>query len=184
MRAFTGYLIKYLTNHLVSHLPSFTLRHTWYRLVLGWQIAPKAYICTGFQMQSPLRRGSGNKVVIGNYSRVNAGCRFHNGGGIVIGENVSLSPGTWLITGTHDINDPYFATSFHPIVIEDYVWIGVRATVLCGVTIGKGAIVMAGAMVTRDVPPSAIVGGVPARVIGQRQLQDPHYMLDFPFFIG
>ncbi len=184
MRTFMGNLIRYLTNHLISHLPSFTLRHAWYRLVLDWQIAPNAYVCTGLQMQSQLRRGCGNKVVIGKNSRVNAECRLHYTKGIVIGENVSISPGTWIITGTHDINDPNFTADSHPILIEDYVWIGARAMILSGVTVGKGAVVMAGAVVTRDVPPFAIVGGVPAKVIGQRELRDPHYSLDYRFFIG
>jgi acetyltransferase-like isoleucine patch superfamily enzyme len=184
MRTLIGNVIRYLTNHPISHLPSFTLRHAWYRLVLDWQIAPKAYICTGLQTQSLFRRGCGHRVVVGKYSRINAECRFHYSGGIVIGENVSISPGTWIITGTHDINDPNFMAGHQPIVIEDYVWIGVRATILSGVKIGKGAVVMAGAIVTHDVPPFAIVGGVPARVIGQRQLRDPHYTLDYRFFIG
>ena len=102
----------------------------------------------------------------------------------MIGENVSISPGTWLVTGTHDINDPDFAVSFKPIVIGNYVWIGVRATVLGGVTIGDGAIVMAGAMVTRDVPAYAVVGGVPARVVGQRTLRNPQYTLEHHPFMG
>ena len=102
----------------------------------------------------------------------------------MIGENVSISPGTWLVTGTHDINDPNFAVFFKPIVIGNYVWIGVRATILCGVTIGEGAIVMAGAMVTGDVPPYTVVGGVPAKVVGQRELHNPQYTLDFHPFLG
>ena len=175
--------VKYVTNHIINHIPSFTLRHAWYRLVLGWHIASKTFLFTGLEIQSPDIRGSGKKVFIGRHTMINYGCRFHIHGGIVIGENVSMSPGTWLVTGTHDINDPNFAVGAKPIVIGDHVWIGVRATVLAGVTIGDGAIVMAGAMVTRDVPAGAIVGGVPARVVGQRQLRDPQYTLDFhPFF--
>jgi maltose O-acetyltransferase len=64
---------------------------------------------------------------------------------------------------------PDFAGRTAPVVIEDFAWLGSRAMVLPGVTVGKGAVVAAGAVVTRDVPPYAIVGGVPARVIGERE---------------
>lgn len=175
-------VIKYMTNHIINHIPSFTMRHAWYRIVLGWYIGPKAFIFMGLHVQMPGIRTSGKKVFIGKGSLVNHGCRFHSGGGIVIGENVSISAGTWLITGTHDINDSQFAVSYKPIAIGNYVWIGVRATVLSGVTIGEGAIVMAGAMVTRDVPPYAVVGGVPAKIIGERDLCNPSYTLYHPYF--
>jgi len=159
------------------------MRRAWYRFVLGWHIPSKAFIYTGFQVQAPDIRKSGKKVFIGKHTMINYGCRFHTQGGIMIGENVSIAPGTWLVAGSHNINDPDFADYSKPIVIGNYVWIGVRATVLSGVTIGDGAIVMAGAMVTRDVPAYAIVGGVPARVVGERKLRDPQYTLDFhPFF--
>src|SRR5450755_1870595 len=126
--------VKYITNHVINHIPSFIVRHSWYRLLLGWHIQSKAFIFTGLEVQSPDIRGSGKKVFIGKHTLINYGCRFHTGGGIVIGENVSISPGTWLVSGTHDINDPNFAVLFKPIVIGNYVWIGVRATILCGVT--------------------------------------------------
>ncbi len=176
--------IKYATNHIINHIPSYTIRHGWYRHVLGWHIGPKATIFMGLHAQMPGIRTSGKKVSVGKSSLINNGCRFHIGGGIVIGESVSISAGTWLITGTHDINDPQFAVGYKPIVIEDYVWIGVRATVLSGVTIGEGAVVMAGAIVTHDVPPYAIVGGVPAKVVGQRELRNPSYTLDSRPFLG
>jgi len=68
------------------------------------------------------------------------------------------------------------------VVVGDYVWIGARATILPGVTIGRGAVVAAGALVSRDVPPYAVVGGVPAKVIGERA-RDLRYTLNFrPWF--
>ncbi len=64
-----------------------------------------------------------------------------------------------------------------------HAWIGIRATILAGIIIGEGAVVMAGAVVTHDVAPYTVVGGVPARVIAQRELQNPSYSLDFhPLF--
>jgi acetyltransferase-like isoleucine patch superfamily enzyme len=63
---------------------------------------------------------------------------------------------------------------------EDYVWIGMNAIILGGVTIGKGAVVSTGALVAEDVPPLAVVAGAPARVIKRRKLENPAYLLGFP----
>lgn len=177
-------ILKYITNHIINHIPSYTIRYLWYRKVLGWYIAPKATILLGLHVQMAGLRSSGRKVRIGTDTVINYGCLVHVTGGLVIGEHVSISPGVWLVSGSHDINDPEHNSIYRPIVIEDYAWIGMRSTVLGGVTIGKGAVVMAGAMVTRDVPPFAIAGGVPAKVVGQRELLNPAYSLNFHPFMG
>ena len=183
MKHVFGALIKYMTNHFISHVPLYTLRHTWYRCVLGWNIGPKAAILMGQHVQMAGVRTSGKKVFIGKRTVINQGCLLYTTGGLVIGDNVSISAGVWLVTGTHDMNNPGFPDSYRPITIGNYVWIGMRATLLGGVTVGEGAVVMAGAVVTHDVPPFAVVGGVPARVITQRTLQNPSYSLDFrPLF--
>ncbi len=169
MRRIASSLVRYVTNHLISHIPSYTLRRVWYRHVLGWRIEPDVFILMGQYIQMAGVRSSGQKVSIGRGTVINRGCLLYTTGGLVIGEHVSISAGTWLVTGSHDINDPLFSVFYKPVVIGDHVWIGMRATVLPGVTIGAGAVVMAGAMVTRDVPAYAIVGGVPARVIKQRE---------------
>jgi len=72
------------------------------------------------------------------------------------------------MTGGHDIQKPHFPGIYEKIKIEDYAWLGVNSVVLKGVTIGKGAVVAAGAVVTKDVPPYTVVGGVPAKPIGTR----------------
>ncbi len=104
-----------------------------------------------------------------------------------IGNFVSIAPGAWFILGNnHQINtltsyplwsrfveyNSIDATSKGPIVVQDEVWIGTNALILSGVTIGKGAIVAAGAVVTKDVPAYAIVGGNPAKVIKYRFPED------------
>ncbi len=176
-------VIKYTTNHIISHLPSYTLRHAWYRHILGWRIGPKAAILMGQEVQMAGLRTSGKRVSIGKGTVINHGCFLYTTGGLLIGNNVSISRGVWLVTGSHDMNDPRFPDFYKPIAIGDYAWIGVRATILGGVTIGEGAVVMAGAVVTRDVPPFAVVGGVPARIITERRLYNPAYQLDFhPLF--
>lgn len=176
-------LAKYLTNHVITYIPSHTIRRAWYRHVLRWRIGPRATILMGQYIQIGGIRSGSTKVSIGRGTVINRGCMLYTTGGLIIGENVSISTGAWLVTGTHDMNDPLFPDNYLPIVIGDHAWIGLRATILAGVTIGEGAVVMAGAVVTRDVPPYAVVGGVPARVVSQRKLQNPSYELDFcPLF--
>lgn len=183
MKHIAAALIRYATNHLINHIPSYTLRHAWYRKLLGWHIGPKAAILMGQYVQMAGIRSSGQKVSIGTGTVINRGCLLYTTGGIVIGEHVSISAGVWLVTGTHDMNDEQFADSYTPITIGDHAWIGIRATILAGITIGEGAVVMAGAMVTHDVAPYTVVGGVPARVVTQRGLRDLSYSLDFhPLF--
>jgi len=182
MRKVLSAAIKYATNHLISHIPSYSVRHAWYRHILGWRMGPNVAIFMGQHVQMAKIRGSG-KVSIGKNTVINWDCMLYTTGGLIIGENVSISAGVWLVTGTHEMNHPQFIDTYKPIVISDYVWIGMRATILGGVTIGEGAVVMAGAVVTRDVPPYAVVGGLPAKVIRQRELQNPAYSLNYhPLF--
>lgn len=179
MKQIFGALIKYVTNHIVSHIPSYTVRHAWYRTILGWYIGPQAAVLMGQHVQMAGVRSGARKVSIGKGTVINWDCMLYTTGGIVIGENVSISAGVWLVTGSHDMNDPQFPVIYKPIVIGDYAWIGMRATILGGVTIGEGAVVTAGAMVTHDVLPYTVVGGVPARVIKQREACIPSYSLHF-----
>lgn len=101
---------------------------------------------------------------------------------VTIGDFCSIGPNVlFLLKADHPINnlstfpfkvkvlgEAYEATSKGDIILEDDVWIGANATILSGVTIGKGAVVAAGAVVTESIPPYAIVGGVPAKVIKYR----------------
>lgn len=175
--------LKYITNGAIQHIPSYTVRHWWYRRVLGWRLHPSAAVLMGQQIQMAGLRASGMLVSIGEGTVINHGCLLYTTGGLQIGRQVSVSAGVWLVTGTHDMSAPGFPSRFYPITIDDYAWIGSRATILAGVHIGEGAVVMAGAVVTRDVAPHAIVGGVPARQVGVRPLTNPAYDLDFrPLF--
>lgn len=91
------------------------------------------------------------------------------GGGVIIGNNVDIAQEVNIWTEQHDYNSPDFVSIEKPVVIEDYAWIASRATILPGVTIGRGAVVACGAVVTKDVPPLCIVAGVPAKQIGIRK---------------
>ena len=81
------------------------------------------------------------------------------------------------------MNDPEFGVKGAPVIIEDYAWVSSRTTLLPGVTIGKGAVVAAGAVVTKSVEPYTVVGGVPAKKIGERS-KELNYKLSssVPFF--
>ncbi|WP_415930427.1 acyltransferase, partial [Zhenpiania hominis] len=105
-------------------------------------------------------------ITVGKNVFINTGCRFQDQGGIRIGDHVLIGHNVVLATLNHDFA-PYNRATMHPapIHIEDRVWIGANATVVPGVTIGENSIVAAGAVVTKDVPPNTIVGGVPAKVL-------------------
>lgn len=113
----------------------------------------------------------GNNVFIGDRAYFNATISYIN-----IGDNVSFGPDVSIRGGNHASHivgkllsnyklEDKLPTDDEPVIISNDVWIGTRATILKGVTIGRGAIVAAGAVVTKDVPPYSIVGGVPAKVL-------------------
>lgn len=87
---------------------------------------------------------------------------------IVIGKNVCIGEDVRLLTGSHDVTSPHFDLVTKPIMIGDNVWVATMAIVLPGITIGEGAIVAAGAVVTKDVLPWTVVGGNPAKFIKER----------------
>jgi maltose O-acetyltransferase len=170
-------LVRFVTNSVVAHIPSYTVRHWWYRRVLGMHVAKSASVLMGVYIYIRGRAHSGQpEISIGEHSVINQGCSLDGRGGLRIGQNVSVSPGVWILTAGHDPDDPNFQFVVAPTVIGDYVWLGSRALILPGVSVGTGAVVAAGAVVSRDVPDYAVVGGVPARQIGQRR-RDLTYQL-------
>ena len=121
-------------------------------------------------MFPPFYTDFGKNTMVGERTFLNAGCKFQDQGGIYIGNDCLLGHNATLCTINHAQNpDRRGDMEFHPIHIKDKVWLGANVTVLPGVTIGEGAIVAAGAVVTKDVPPRTIVGGIPAKVIKKIQ---------------
>lgn len=117
--------------------------------------------------------GRGGYIRMGEGSLLYHGVSLYGGGGLTIGRLVRVGGGASMVTTNRIFDDPNvpIIEQGHrsaPIVIEDDVWIGLNAVILCGVTVGRGAVVGAGAVVTKDVPPGTVVAGVPARVITKR----------------
>ncbi len=123
-----------------------------------------AYLCAYVSEAAP-----GQGIVLGPRCWVGVGAVLASGqGGLRLGENVLIGPGATLVTGDHefrrtDLDSLDQAYTGRPIAIGDNVWIGANATVLGSVTVGDRAVIAAGAVVTRDVPPETVVGGVPAK---------------------
>lgn len=119
-----------------------------------------------FRLFPPFTADFGKNITFGKNVFVNAGCRFQDQGGITIGDGVLIGHNVVLSTANHDLA-PSMSRKLHykPIFIGDNVWIGSNAVILQGVTLGAWSVVAAGAVVTRDVEPYTIVGGVPAKFI-------------------
>ncbi len=116
-------------------------------------------------------------ISIGEDTIIGEGAVLDGRAALTIGSHVDIASEVMIYNSEHDINDATFKAIEAPVTIEDYVFIGPRAIILPGVTIKKGAIVGAGAVVTKDVGEYAIVGGVPAKVIGERKLKSPAYRI-------
>ena len=96
---------------------------------------------------------------------------------LTIGHHVAIASEVMIYNSEHAIHSEHFHPVSAPVMIEDYVFIGPRAIILPGVTIRRGSVVAAGAVVTKDVSEFQIVGGVPAKSIGNRRNTSPHYQL-------
>lgn len=160
-KALRKFVLDTYTNTILSHVPIWAVRRFALRL-LRTRIGSGSYINRNCYIMDP------NRLKIGKYSHVNRMCTLDARGGLTIGDSVSVSHGVMLMTGSHDFNSVNFQVNYLPITIGDYAWIGCGAIVLQDVNIGRGAVVAAGAVVTKDVPPYTVVGGMPARVIGRR----------------
>jgi acetyltransferase-like isoleucine patch superfamily enzyme len=181
LRLFAIRVMHYVTNHIISHLPSFTIRRAWYRRVVGASLGHHTGIHLGchvwFYTPRQVRRDG---FRLGDYSRVNRDCCLDVRGGLDVGDHVSISPEVTILTASHRVNDPGFRVELAQVVIEDHVWIGTRAMILPGVVLGRGCVVAAGAVVTRDVPSLTIAAGVPAKPVGFRDEAAAQYVLDTP----
>jgi acetyltransferase-like isoleucine patch superfamily enzyme len=147
-------------NSVVTHIPSHAIRQGYLRL-FGATIGKDSAILRGTNILDIEFLTIGDRVSIG--SRCLLDCRS----GLAIGDDVVIASDTQIICGGHDVNHPDFVPVMAPIVIEDYVWIASRATILPS-HLRRGAVVAACALVNKDIGELEMVGGVPAKVVGKR----------------
>ena len=169
-----GYIF-YIANHILPLIPFYHFRYWFYRKFCKYKIGRRTSI-------SPSTFFTGNNFTIGNNSVINRQCYIDAREEIKIGNNVNISNQCYIQTAQHDLRSSDFKYVPGPVHIHDHVWIGARAIILPGVTIGEGAVIGAGAIVNKDIPPYSIAVGVPAKVVGERP-QNLTYRTDyFPYF--
>lgn len=156
--------------HVVGYIPIHHIRRLYYRIA-GIHIGQGSTIHMGTRFYDPRNIWIGEDTIIGE------GAVLDGRDELRIGHHVDLASEVMIYNSEHNLEDGQFSPITAPVTIEDYVFIGPRAIILPGVVIGKGAVVAAGAVVTKSVEPYAIVGGVPAKVIGDRQNKELNYVL-------
>lgn len=163
----------------IGNIPLHTVRNFFYRL-FGMKIGRGSTLHLQARIYDPRFIEIGDDTLIGEKVTLDGRRQLPNStGSLKIGSHVDLASEVMIWTSEHDLTAATMPAIEEPVVIEDYVFIGPRAIILPGVTIHRGAVVAAGAVVTKDVPAKAIVAGVPAKIIGDRQ-NDLNYHLGRP----
>ncbi len=146
---------------IVGFIPSHHIRRFFYR-ISGVRIGKGSTIHMGACFYDP------KNISIGEDSIIGEGTVLDGRSKLIIGNHVDIASEVMIYNCEHDVNTADFSAICAPVIIEDYVFIGPRAIILPGVKIKKGAVVGAGAVVTKDVEEFTIVGGVPAKPIKER----------------
>lgn len=154
----------------VGYIPFHSVRNFFYRLC-GMTIGRGSTLHMGARFYLPHRITIGEDTLIGDHA-------FLDGrASLKIGSHVDIASQVMIYNSEHDLTDENNKAIEEPVVIEDYVFIGPRVIIMPGITISRGAVIAGGAVVTKDVPEKAIVGGVPAKEIGRREIKSLNYRL-------
>lgn len=151
--------------HKTKNVPSHTIRNYIYKNILSVTMPSNAVIYFNTEIRASWNLEIGNGSIIGD------SCILDARNKIIIGNNVNISSEVRIWTEQHDYQDPMFNCNSTPdfqVIIKDYAWIGSNVIILPKVTIGKGAVVAAGSVVTKSVPDYTLVAGIPAKKIGER----------------
>lgn len=168
-------LTEFLYNYFATFIPSKHLRK-WILKYLGVSCGNVAFYA-GIRVRCP------KGIQLGADCSIGPGVLLDGRKGIRIGKYVTLAYESIIWTLHHDYHSESFQSVGAPVVVGDYAWICSRAIVLPGVTIGEGAVVASGAVVTHDVEPYTVVGGIPAKPIGKRTVKPVGYKLGKGHFL-
>jgi len=166
--------LYWICIRIVSIIPSQIFRKLILIYLFKMKLSFKAVLYGNFKILKA------SKIEIGSHSVIGHNVMLDGRDGIKIGENVNISSEVMIWTNQHNHNDPNFKIVGDVVIIEDFVWISARAIILPGIKISKGAVISAGAVVTKNVEPFAIMAGVPAKKIGERN-QSLDYNPSKPF---
>jgi acetyltransferase-like isoleucine patch superfamily enzyme len=170
-RYFEGVLSLFI--RVISYFPSHLVRVGIYKLI-GAKFGAGSTIYSLSEIRKPWAFSIGLNSIIGEK------CMIDARRGVEIGDNVNLSSFVTIWTLHHDYNDKYFKAIGGKVIINNYCWVCSNVIILPGVEIGKGAVVAAGSVVTRDVEPFVVVGGVPAKKIADR---DPNLKYTLKYIV-
>jgi maltose O-acetyltransferase len=169
----------WVLNRVVANVPLAAVRLAYYRHVCGIEIGPVSSVWMGAQFTGEAL----DRIRIGARCSIGYDSFWVAGAPITLADDVVTGHRVEFYTSDHDPDDPAFTRRDSPIVVEAEAWIGSRAIVLRGVTIGRGAVIAAGAVVTRSVEPYTIVAGNPARLVRPRGTTEiTHRVRDVPPF--
>jgi len=154
----------------VGHIPSHTIRNIKYKF-FGMKIGKGSTLHMWANFFDPKNITIGEDTIIGDHAFLDGRDKLK------IGNHVDIASSVMIYNSEHDLSKDDFSAITAPVEIDDYVFIGPRVTIMPGVKIGKGAVVAGGAVVIKDVDPFTIVGGVPAKPIGERKNKNPNYRL-------
>jgi len=170
-RFYNYYLdVKLMLLRWVGYIPLHTVRKIIYRLS-GIKIGRGSSVHMWANFFQPKNITIGKDTIVGDHAFLDGREE------LVIGNHVDIASSVLIYNSEHELESEDFGAISERVEIKDYVFIGPRVTILPGVVVGKGAVVAAGAVVTKNVPDFAIVGGVPAKVIGTRKNKNPKYTL-------
>lgn len=153
-----------LFANLIGKIPIHFIRLSSFRYISKVELPKDSIIYCGCRFFHPWGVHIGHNSIVGDNAFLDG--RF----GLYIGNNVNIAGEVRIYTLEHDISSPTFGGTGGPVRINDWVYIGTRVTILPDVTIGEGAVIASGAVVTKDVTPWTMVGGVPARFIKDRPI--------------
>ena len=161
----------------VGEIPVHHFRRLCYRLA-GMKIGKGSTLHMRTRIFDPRHIVIGEDTIVGETATLDGRKQLVNSeGGLEIGDHVDIASDVMIWTSQHDLTSPKMQAIEKKVVIEDYAFIGPRAIILPGVTIGRGGVVAAGAVVTKNVESLSIVAGVPAKEIGKRQVSQLDYRL-------